>query len=110
MVKQKNEHVVPRKSGWAVRREGSDKVSKLFITQSEAMDYAGNIAKRDDVSMVVHKHNGEFKNFRHGYEIHVKMNKVMPIVETSMELIQEVQMISFPIANNTEPIIQTISV
>ena len=106
MIKQKNEHVVPRKKGWAVRREGSEKVSKLFITQSEAMNYAGNIAKKDDVNMVVHKHNGEFKNFRHGYEIHVKVHKVSQIIEP----IEEVQMISFPIVNNTEPIIQTITV
>jgi len=108
MIKQKNEHVVPRKKGWAVRREGSEKVSKLFVTQTEAMNYAGNIAKKDDVSMVVHKHNGEFKNFRHGYEIHIKVHKVLPVTEP-MEEFQEVQLISFPIVNNTEPIIQTIS-
>ena len=105
MAKQKNEHVVPRKRGWAVRREGSDKVSKLFMTQSEAMNYAGNIAKKDDVNMVVHKHNGEFKTFTHGYEIHVKVQKILPIIET----IEEVQLVSFPIVNNTEPIIQTIT-
>ena len=103
MSKQKNEHVVPRKRGWAVRREDGKKVSKLFATQGDAMDYAGRIAKKDDVSMVVHKHNGEFKNFRHGYEIHVKVQKVLPI-----EQFEEVQIISFPIVNNTEPIIQTI--
>ena len=105
MTKQKNEHVVPRNEGWAVRREGSDKVSKLFDTQSEAMDYAGRIAKNDDVSMVVHKHNGEFKTFTHGYEIHVRMQKVLPMIQ----LTDEVQLISFPIVNNTEPIIQTIA-
>jgi hypothetical protein len=104
MTKQKNEHVVPRNHGWAVRREGSEKVSKLFDTQGKAMDYAGRIAKKDDVNMVVHKHNGEFKNFQHGYEIHVKMHK-LPVVET----VEEVQLISFPIVNNTEPIIQTVT-
>ena len=103
--KNKNEHVVPRKKAWAVRREGSEKVSKLFITQSEAMDYAGRIAKKDDVSMVVHKHNGEFKNFTHGYEIHIKVHKILPIIGP----IEEVQVISFPIVNNTEPIIETIT-
>jgi hypothetical protein len=106
MANQKNEHVVPRNKGWAVRREGSEKVSKLFITQNEAMDYAGKIAKKDDVSMVVHKHNGEFKNFTHGYEIHVKTHKISPVIEVA----EKIQLISFPIVNNTEPIIQTISV
>lgn len=105
MTKQKDEHVVPRKLGWAVRREGSEKVSKLFVTQKEAMNYAGNIAKKDDVNMVVHKHNGEFKNFTHGYEIHVKVHRVLPVIEH----MEEVQLISFPIVNNTEPIIQTIA-
>ena len=107
MAKQKNEHVVPRKKGWAVRREGSEKVSRLFATQNEAMNYAGNIAKKDDVSMVVHRHNGEFKNFRHGYEIHIKVQKVLPEIVQIGEL-EEVQLISFPIVNNTEPIVQTI--
>jgi hypothetical protein len=106
MAKQKNEHVVPRKLGWAVRREGGEKVSKLFATQSEAMNYAGKIAIKDNVSMVVHRHNGEFKNFRHGYEIHVKMNKVLPIIEP----VEIVQVISYPIVNNTKPLIQTMSV
>ena len=105
MIKQKNEHVVPKNKGWAVRREGSEKISKLFISQSEAMDYAGRIAKKDDVNMVVHKHNGEFKNFRHGYEIHIKVHKIQPVIEN----IREVEIISFPIVNNTEPIIQTIT-
>jgi hypothetical protein len=105
MTKQKNEHVVPRKKGWAVRREGSEKVSKLFVSQSDAMDYAGNIAIKDDVSMVVHKHNGEFKNFRHGYELHVRKQNISPQIEQT----ETVQLISFPIVNNTEPIIQTIS-
>ncbi|MFA5856552.1 MAG: DUF2188 domain-containing protein [Candidatus Pacearchaeota archaeon] len=105
MIKLKNEHVVPRKNGWAVRREGSEKVSKLFETQSDAMDYAGRIAKKDDVSMVVHKHNGEFKNFRHGFEIHVKKHNVYPPVEQ----IETVQLNVFPIVNNTQPIVQTIT-
>ena len=91
MAKQKNEHVVPKNKKWAVRREGSEKASKLFVTQSEAMNYAGNIAKKDDVSMVVHKHNGEFKNFRHGYEIHVKVQKILPVIEH----IEEIQVIFF---------------
>ena len=108
MVKQKNEHVVPRKKGWAVRREGSEKVSKLFVTQSKAMDYAGRIAKKDDVNLVVHKHNGEFKNFRHGYEIHVKVHKIPP--EIALVPMEEFQVISFPIVNNTEPIMQTMTV
>ena len=105
MAKQRDEHVVPRNHGWAVRREGSEKVSKLFLTQSEAMNYAGNIAKKDEVNMVVHKHNGEFKNFRHGYEIHIKVQKILPVIEMT----EEVQLVSFPIVNNTEPIIQTIT-
>ncbi len=114
MARQKNEHVVPKNKKWAVRREGSEKVSKLFETQREAMDYAGNIAKKDDVSMIVHKHNGKFKNFKQGYEIHVKVHKILPII-IPLEVLQviepteEVQVVSFPIVNNTQPIIQTMA-
>jgi len=105
MIKHKNKHESSRKKGWAVRREGSEKVSKLFISQSEAMDYAGRIAKKDDVTMVVHKHNGEFKNFTHGYEIHIKVHKISPIIGP----IEEVRVITYPIVNNTEPIIETVN-
>lgn len=114
-IGHRNEHVVPRDSknptkvGWAVRREGSEKVSKLFDTQHEAMIYAGGIAKRDNAVMVVHKHNGEFKNFRHAYEIHIVVKKVEPkmkICSPIFEQVGEVSVISF---NNTEEPIITLN-
>lgn len=77
MSDMKNEHVVPRGREWAVRREGGEKVSKLFETQKEAVEYAGNIAAKDDVSTVIHKQNGQFKEVKSGDETQAKTDNMV---------------------------------
>src|SRR3989344_2526261 len=102
MANRKNEHVSPKESGWVVRREGSKKISKLFENRKNAMEYAGIIALNDGGSVVSHKYNGQFKNFKHGNEIQVRTHKIAPIITGTIE-------IRHPIVNNLEPIIQTIA-
>jgi hypothetical protein len=58
MVKKSN-HVVPSKSaGWAVKKSGSSKASKLFETKEEAVDYARELSKTEKTELYIHKKNG----------------------------------------------------
>ena len=38
MTRKRNQHVVPTKDGWAVKRAGSPKATKVFDTQQEAIE------------------------------------------------------------------------
>ena len=102
MANTRNEHVFPKEGGWIVRREGSKKISKLFKSKKDAMEYAGVIALNEEGSIVSHKYNGQFKNFKHGNEIYVRKHKRAPIITGTIEIIH-------PIVNNTQPIIETIT-
>ena len=62
MVK-KNEHIVKKKDGWAVRAAGSERSTKIFKTRVEAIDYAKELAKKHNVCMVVHDEEGKFEDF-----------------------------------------------
>ena len=44
---RKTQLVVPRNGKWAVRKSGSTRVSRYFKTQSEAIEAARDIAKRE---------------------------------------------------------------
>lgn len=100
MTNTKNEHVSSRDGGWTVRRENSLRISRLFGTRKDAMEYAGIIALNDGGSVVFHRSNGQFKEFRHGNEIHVRTHKIGPIITGTVEIIH-------PIVNNPWPIIET---
>lgn len=86
MVNTKNEHVFPQEGGWTVKREGSKKISKLFEKRKNAMEYAGIIALNDGGSVVSHKNNGQFKSFKDGNEIHVRMHKIAPMITGTVEM------------------------
>lgn len=86
MANIKNEHVFPKKSRWIVRREGSKKISKLFENKKDAMEYASIIALNDSGSVITHKYNGQFKDFKHGDEIQVRTHKIAPIITGTIEM------------------------
>ena len=88
MVNIKNEHVFPKEWGWIVRREGSKHSSRLFKNKKDALEYAGIIALNDGGSVITHGRNGQFKNFKNGYEIYVRKHKVAPLITGTIELAQ----------------------
>ena len=102
MVNTKNEHVFPKYGGWIVRREGTKETFKFFENKEDAMEYAGIIALNDGGSIITHKYNGQFKDYKHGNEIYVRKHKIAPIITGTIE-------ISHPIVNNTQPIVETIT-
>lgn len=55
----KNQHVVPHNGKWAVRVEGSKRVSSVYDTKQEAIDAARSIARIQAGKIVVHGRSGQ---------------------------------------------------
>lgn len=53
----KRAHIVKRESGWAVKKEGAKKASKLYKTQADAIQGA-QVLKKTGSDVVVHKRDG----------------------------------------------------
>jgi hypothetical protein len=62
MSKNKNIHVVPRKDGWAVVREGNTRAALVRQTKAQATAAGREIARRDMVEIVIHGPVGRFKD------------------------------------------------
>jgi hypothetical protein len=62
MAKKSNLHVVPRDGGWAVRREGADRVSSTHRTQGEATGAARDTARREQGEVLIHGRNGQIRD------------------------------------------------
>lgn len=56
--KNYNQHVIPHSEGWAVKKSGSSKSTKVFKTQKEAKKYAKKIAKRKKAELFIHSRRG----------------------------------------------------
>jgi len=55
-------HIVPHEQGWALKREGQDKIQSSYATQKEAIDAGRDMARDDEVDLVVHRQDGTFRN------------------------------------------------
>jgi uncharacterized protein YdaT len=55
-------HVVTHGDNWATRREGADRVSRNFDTQTEAYDAARETARRERVEVVTHRPDGRIRD------------------------------------------------
>lgn len=58
----KNQHVVPRGDGWAVRGEGNSKDTSHHRTQGDAIDTARDIARNQKSEVVIHRPSGEIRD------------------------------------------------
>ena len=54
-------HVVPRDDGWAVRKEGASRASKIFTTQADAVKYARELAQKEKAELYVHRRDGTIR-------------------------------------------------
>ena len=61
MTKNRNQHVVPAKDGWAVRRAGSSKATKMFGTQREAIERGREIARKQGSELLIHGRDGRIR-------------------------------------------------
>ena len=57
-----NQHVVPRKDGWAVKSEGASKASSIEKTQVKAIKEAVKIAKHQKSEVVIHGRDGKIRD------------------------------------------------
>ncbi len=65
MAKQTTYHVVPRKQGWAVKREDARRASSIHGTKEEAVRQAHSYAvNRRPSRLVIHKKNGAVQEER----------------------------------------------
>lgn len=58
----KNQHVVPRNDGWAVRGEGNQRDTSHHRTQHQAEQAAREIAINQRSEVVIHRENGQIRD------------------------------------------------
>ncbi len=58
----KNQHVVQREEGWAVRGAGNKRDTSHHPTQAAAIDAARDIARNQQSELVIHDREGKFRD------------------------------------------------
>jgi len=66
MAKNKDQHVVPHKDGWAVKKSNSERASGIYDTQQEAFKQARQIAKNQKSEVSIHGKDGKIRR-KHSY-------------------------------------------
>ncbi len=61
MIKN-SRHVVPRQDGWAVKKSGASRASKVFDTQEEAIKYGRNQTEKESGVLYVHRRDGTIRD------------------------------------------------
>lgn len=59
---KKTNHVVPSSSGWAVKKSGASRASKIFETKDKAVHYGVKLSKSEKTELYIHKQNGMIQN------------------------------------------------
>lgn len=59
--KKSSIRTVPHSDGWANRRDGADRVSRVFDTQAQAEAAGRAAAKRDGVEYYLHGRDGRIR-------------------------------------------------
>lgn len=57
----KGQHVVPHDGEWAVRKEGSSRVTETFPTQGAATERAREIAINQEAEVFIHRPDGRIR-------------------------------------------------
>ena len=61
-MSKKNQHVVKRDGGWAVRGAGNSRDTSRHRTQAQAIDSARGIAKNQSSEVVIHRPDGRIRD------------------------------------------------
>lgn len=56
---RRSQHVVPRDKKWAVRKTGSDRVTRKFDTKEEAIQVARKLARKQKTIVYIFGSNGQ---------------------------------------------------
>ncbi len=57
-----NQHVVPNADQWAVRRQGSDRVTSVHPTQADAIERGREIAINQQGELFIHRPDGRIRD------------------------------------------------
>ena len=57
-----HQHVVPYKEGWAVRREGNNRVTSKHRKQSTAIRKAKSLARKYKADVIIHRAGGGIRD------------------------------------------------
>ena len=58
---KKQVHVTPHERGWAVKKDGADRASRVMDTQKEAIRIAREQAMRSGTELLIHGQNGKIR-------------------------------------------------
>jgi len=58
---KKTQHIVKHADGWAVRGSNSERVTKVFDTQSDAINFGRDIAVNQNTELFIHGRNGQIR-------------------------------------------------
>lgn len=59
---KRNQHVVPRKDGWAVQGAGATRATELFDRKADAVDRAREISRNQSTELLIHGRNGQIQS------------------------------------------------
>ncbi|MEW6338260.1 MAG: DUF2188 domain-containing protein [Acidobacteriota bacterium] len=62
MPRKRDVHVVPHGDRWAVKREGSQRSSKVTDTKREAEGRGRDLARKNKVELVIHRRDGTIQD------------------------------------------------
>ena len=62
MSRKRNIWVVPHKGGWAVKREGSGRASRVTDRKQDAVDTGRSMAQRDRTELIVQRRDGTIQS------------------------------------------------
>lgn len=57
-----HQHVVPYNEGWAVRREGNQRITSKHRKQSTAINKAKSLAKKHKADVIIHREDGTIRD------------------------------------------------
>lgn len=68
-MSKRNQHVVPRDDGWAVRGAGAKRDTEQFDRKRDAVNRAREIAQNQQTELVVHGQDGKIQyKDSHGHD------------------------------------------
>jgi hypothetical protein len=60
-MKKTTQHVVRHQNGWALKKGGSQRATKVFPTQSQAIDYGKTVSQNQGAEFFIHGRNGRIR-------------------------------------------------
>lgn len=60
----KRTHVIKRKNGWAVKKQGAAKALRVYKTKAEAIERASKLRK-DGYDIIIHREDGSVQKWEY---------------------------------------------